>query len=225
MINTTIGNDWDEKLKDLFNDSKVTQTLEAVENEYKNNVCYPPEEDIFNAFKYTSYTDTRVVILGQDPYIKEGQAQGLSFSVPAGVQIPPSLLNIFKELQGELECYIPNNGCLIPWAKQGVFLLNSILTVREYESNSHKDIGWEYFTDKVIEILNQKENPICFMLWGAYARQKAQFIDQDKHLVLFAAHPSPLARGAFFGCNHFSKCNKFLKDEYGKQIDWQIKNI
>ena len=218
-----IGNDWDDLLIKEFKKDQMQQLLNRIE--YSTDVIFPPKEDIFNALKTTSYADTRVVILGQDPYIKEGQAHGYSFSVKPGVQVPPSLMNIFQELHDDIGCYIPNNGCLIPWAKQGVLLLNSILTVKEGQSRSFANMGWEKFTDHIIWLLNKKDTGIVFMLWGNYARSKASLIDPNSHLILQAAHPSPLAGGAFFGCKHFSKANNFLYEIYPSTIDWQIPNV
>lgn len=223
-----IGNDWDNLLYGILRDNQIQRILRLVElsNTPQHPVeIYPPKEDIFNALKYTSYADTRVVILGQDPYINPGQAHGFSFSVKPGMDIPPSLMNIFRELQNDVGCFIPNNGCLIPWAQQGVLLLNSILTVDRGKSRSHAGLGWEILTDYIISLLSQKEESIVFMLWGAHARKKAEFIDPSKHLILEAAHPSPLAGGAFFGCSHFSKANQFLYEIYPTTIDWQIPNI
>lgn len=223
-----INNDWDDLLLPIFRDRRIQRLLTLVElsntPQYPREI-YPPKEDIFNALKYTSYADTKVVILGQDPYINPGQAHGLSFSVRPGVEIPPSLMNIFKEIHDDMGCFIPNNGCLIPWAKQGVLLLNSVLTVDRGRSRSHAGMGWEYLTDYIIWLLNQKTESIVFILWGNYARKKSEFINPDTHLILTAAHPSPLAGGAFFGCCHFSKCNQFLYEIYPQTIDWQIPNI
>lgn len=223
-----IGNDWDGLLNGIFQDSRIQRLLTMVElsgtPQFPREI-YPAKEDIFNALKYTSYADTRVVILGQDPYINPGQAHGLAFSVKPGAPIPPSLMNIFKELHDELGCYIPNNGCLIPWAIQGVLLLNTILTVERGKSRSHAGMGWEVLTDYIIQLLNQKDESIIFMLWGNYARKKAELIDPAKHLILQAAHPSPLAGGAFFGCGHFITAADYLYEIYPTAIDWQIPNI
>ena len=166
-----------------------------------------------------------MIILGQDPYHGTGEAHGLSFSVNPGVKIPPSLYNIFKELQSDMGCYIPDNGYLVPWAKQGVLLLNSVLTVKRGRSNSHKGIGWEIFTDKIIELLNKKDRSLIFLLWGNYAKQKGSFINPNSHMILKAVHPSPLAGGGFFGCKHFSKVNEYLYEIDKTTIDWQIPNI
>lgn len=222
---SVIGNDWDELLKDEFNQEYFKVLMEFLDREYRNEMAFPPREDIYNALKLTSYQDTKVVIIGQDPYINSGQAHGLAFSIKPGANIPPSLMNIFKELHNDCGCYIPNNGCLIPWAKQGVLLLNSVLTVREGQSRSHANIGWERFTDKIVEILNNKDTSLIFMLWGSYAKAKGVLVDPAKHMVLKASHPSPLAGGRFFGCRHFSKANEYLYETSDKTIDWQIPNI
>lgn len=221
-----IGNDWDQILEEEFGKTYFSSLIDFVNEDYQRNEIYPPAEDVFNALKLTSFADTKVVIVGQDPYINPGQAHGLSFSVRPGIPIPPSLLNIFKELQDDCGCFIPDNGCLTPWANQGVLLLNSVLTVRRGQSNSHANMGWEQFTNAIISKLNQKERSIIFMLWGNYARKnKEQLIDHQMHLVLTAPHPSPLAGGKFFGCKHFSKANQYLYEISNDHIDWQIPNI
>ena len=183
--------------------------------------------DIFNALKFTSYSDCKIVILGQDPYHGEGQAHGLSFSVKPGIKTPPSLVNIYKELSSDIKgFYIPNNGYLTKWAKQGVLLLNASLTVVAGNANSHSKIGWQIFTDNIIKILNEREDPVVFLLWGNNAKKKEKYITNPKHLVLKAAHPSPLsAHNGFFGCRHFSKANEFLEKNGVKPVDWQIENI
>jgi uracil-DNA glycosylase len=224
MVN--LGNDWDEILKDEFNKDYYLNLRKFLINEYNTRQIFPVANDIFEALKHTSYKDTKVLILGQDPYHGENQAHGLAFSVKPGVSIPPSLLNIYKELKNELGCFIPNNGYLIPWADQGVLLLNTALTVRAHEANSHKGMGWEILTDKIIQVLNDRIDPVIFVLWGANARRKKEFIDTSKHFVLEAPHPSPLsASRGFFGCNHFLMINKILTDLNKKPIDWQIPNI
>lgn len=220
-----IGNDWDELLQDEYKKEYFKNLLSEVDKEYREYEIYPPRENIFDALKYTSYADTKVVIVGQDPYINPGQAHGLSFSVNPGANIPPSLINIFKELKDDVGCYIPNNGCLIPWAKQGVLLLNSILTVRRGISKSHKNIGWEKFTDAIMEILNKKDSSLIFMLWGNDAKRKGSIIDENSHMVLKSVHPSPLAGNAFLGCRHFSKANEYLYETTMTAIDWQIPDI
>ena len=221
-----LNNDWDELLKDEFKKEYYLNLREFLKKEYSTRVIYPNMYNIFEALKHTSFKDTKVLILGQDPYHGENQAHGLAFSVQKGVKIPPSLLNIYKELHDDLGCYIPNNGYLIPWSDQGVLLLNTALTVRAHEANSHKNIGWEIFTDDIIKLLNTREDPVIFVLWGANARRKKEFIDVSRHYVLEAPHPSPLsASRGFFGCKHFSKINKILKDLGKEPIDWQIPNI
>ena len=221
-----LGNDWDDILSDEFKKLYYLKLREFLKEEYSSKVIYPNMSNIFEALKRTSYKDTKVLILGQDPYHGENQAHGLAFSVQPNVSIPPSLLNIYKELQNDIGCFIPNNGYLIPWANQGVLLLNSVLTVRAHEANSHKGIGWEIFTDRVIELLNKREDPVIFVLWGANARKKTELIDSSRHYILEAPHPSPLsARRGFFGCKHFSKINEILKYLGKKPIDWQINNI
>lgn len=220
-----IGNDWDELLENEFKKEYFQRLMGFLDYAYDCKDILPPRKDIFNAFKTTSYADTRVVIVGQDPYIKPGQAHGYAFSVLPGNDIPPSLYNIFKELESNGGYYIPDNGCLLPWAEQGVLLLNSILTVEKGISNSHAKKGWEIFTDEVINILNKKDKSLVFMLWGNYAKKKGMIIDTNMHLVLKAAHPSPLAGGAFFGCNHFMLANEYLYETSPSTIDWQIPNI
>ena len=199
---------------------------EFVYKAYEEHTIFPDKKNIFAALKYTPYENVKVVILGQDPYHGLGEAHGMAFSVCPGIKIPPSLQNIYKELHEELGCYIPNNGYLMKWARQGVLLLNSVLTVQKDLPASHRGIGWEAFTDKIIEEVNKKEDPVVFMLWGNFAKSKASLITNPKHLVLTAAHPSPFsARYGFFGCNHFKKANEFLKENGKTPIDWQIENI
>lgn len=226
-MNTIIGNDWDDLLRDEMNQEYFKDLMTFLDIEYRRMYIYPPEENIFDALKYTSYKDTKVVIVGQDPYINPGEAHGLAFSVQPGAKIPPSLYNIFKELRDDVGCYIPNNGCLIPWAKQGVLLLNTALTVRAGSSGSHSNpsIGWPRFTDKILSLLNQKDQSLIFMLWGKHAKSKAPLIDPESHMILQAVHPSPLAGGGFFGCKHFSKANMYLYETTNYSIDWQIPNI
>lgn len=224
MVN--IGNDWDEILKGEFEKPYYLKLREFLKEEYKNNIIYPDMHDIFNALKYTPYKDTKVLILGQDPYHGENQAHGLAFSVKPGVKTPPSLLNMYKELNSEFECFIPNNGFLVPWTKQGVLLLNTALTVRAHEANSHKGKGWETFTDHIIETLNLREDPVIFVLWGNNARSKKKLIDTNKHYIIESAHPSPLsASRGFFGSKPFSKVNDILIKLGKEPIDWQIPNI
>ena len=225
-MSVQIGNDWDEILKDEWKKDYYIRLRKNLINEYKNYTIYPNMYDIFNALKKVSYEDTKVVILGQDPYHGVGQAHGFSFSVQEGIKTPPSLLNIYKELHDDLGLYIPNNGNLIKWANQGVLLLNSTLTVRAHQANSHKDIGWTILTDNIIKLLNQREKPLVFILWGKFAQSKEGLITNNRHLILKSAHPSPFAahRG-FFGSKPFSKTNKFLIKNNMSPIDWQIENL
>lgn len=221
-----LKNDWKNYLNDEFKKEYYLNLRERLKSDYKLKTVYPPMEDIFNALHYTSYKDTKVLILGQDPYHQKGQAHGLSFSVNKNIKIPPSLNNIYKELSKDIGAYIPNNGYLKKWAMQGVLLLNSTLTVIDSLPNSHKDIGWQIFTDKVIQVLNQKEEPVVFILWGNNAISKEVFITNKKHLVLKSVHPSPLsASRGFFGSKPFSKANDFLRKNNIEEIDWQIENI
>lgn len=223
---TITGTDWDEILKEEFDKDYYKKLREFLKNEYAAHLIHPDMYDIYNALKWTSYADTKVVILGQDPYHEVGQAHGLAFSVKKGVKIPPSLVNIYKELHDELGCYIPDNGYLEKWARQGVLLLNSLLTVRDGAANSHKNKGWELFTNSVIEALNNREDPVIFMLWGNNAKEKLEVITNPQHYVLTSVHPSPLsASRGFFGCGHFKKANELLKRMGKTEIDWQIENI
>lgn len=224
MVN--IGNDWDEILKDEFTKDYYKKLRAFLKSEYQNHVIHPDMYDIFNALKWTSYKDTKVLIMGQDPYHEVNQAHGLAFSVNKGVKIPPSLQNIYKELQNELGCYIPNNGYLEKWARQGVMLLNSSLTVRDGLANSHRNKGWEIFTDRVVECLNERQDPVIFLLWGNNAREKQRIIQNPNHIIMTAPHPSPLsASRGFFGCGHFKKANSLLEKMGKEPIDWQIENI
>lgn len=221
MVN--LGNDWDSILKEEFEKDYYLKLREFLKTEYRNHRVYPDMYDIFNALRYTSFSDAKVVILGQDPYHGAGQAHGLCFSVKKGIEPPPSLKNIYKELNSELGLNIPSHGELTKWAKQGVLLLNTVLTVREASPNSHKNCGWEIFTDAVIRHLNSREKPIVFLLWGANARAKTALITNPNHKIFTCAHPSPLsAYGGFFGCGHFAKTNEFLKSIGESPIDWQI---
>ncbi|MBO5879656.1 MAG: uracil-DNA glycosylase [Clostridia bacterium] len=214
-------NDWDELLADEFKKDYYLALREFLKNEYRTQKIYPPMNDIYNALKYTSRKETKVVILGQDPYHAFGQAHGLCFSVKSGVAFPPSLKNIFKELYDEYQIPTPNTGELTGWAKQGVLLLNTTLTVREGLPQSHKGQGWERLTDKIISHINEKSEPAVFMLWGGNARAKKSLITNHSHLILECAHPSPLsAYNGFFGCNHFKRANEFLNDNGIAQIDW-----
>ncbi|MDF3001343.1 MAG: ung [Bacillota bacterium] len=218
----TIGNEWDNVLKGEFEKEYYQELRKFLVSEYKSKTIFPSMYDIFNALKYTAYDDVKAVILGQDPYHEPNQAHGLCFSVKKGVPKPPSLVNIFKELERDLGVKTPNHGYLEDWAKQGVLLLNTVLTVRMGQANSHKGKGWEQFTDRVIELLNQRKKPMVFLLWGANAKSKAALITGKQHLILTAAHPSPLsAHNGFFGCRHFSKANAFLS-ETGEEIRWEI---
>ncbi|WP_294403454.1 uracil-DNA glycosylase [uncultured Clostridium sp.] len=221
-----LKNDWKNYLSDEFKKDYYKNLREFLIHEYNSKVIYPNMYDLFNALHFTSYADTKVVILGQDPYHGPNQAHGLSFSVNPGIRIPPSLVNIYKELHTDLNCYIPNNGYLKKWADQGVLLLNTVLTVRAGEANSHKNKGWEEFTTKVINVLNEKETPVVFILWGNNAISKETLITNPKHLIIKSVHPSPLsASRGFFGSKPFSKTNDFLISTNQKPIDWQIENI
>lgn len=220
-----LTNDWQHILNNEFKSDYYLNLRSFLINEYKSKTIYPNMNDIFNALNFTPYNDVKVVILGQDPYHGPNQAHGLSFSVNVGEKIPPSLLNIYKELNNDLNCYIPNNGYLKKWADQGVLLLNSVLTVKSHTPNSHKNMGWEIFTDKIISILNNKPTPIVFILWGNYAIKKSSLITNKMHLVITSTHPSPLsASRGFLGSKPFSKTNSFLQSTGQRPIDWQINN-
>jgi len=220
---TAIDNDWHEALKEEIAKPYYKELFKRVREEYHKGQVFPPEEDLFNAFHYTPLKDVKVVILGQDPYHNVGQAHGLCFSVKKGVPIPPSLLNIYKELHEDLSFAIPNHGNLEKWAKQGVLMLNTVLTVRVHEANSHKGMGWEIFTDAIMQKLNDQDRPIVFLLWGSPAQKKGSMLNNEKHLVLRSAHPSPLsAYKGFFGSKPFSQANTFLKKNKIDPIDWQI---
>ena len=221
MVN--LGNDWDDILADEWQKPYYLELRKFLKQEYSTQTVYPNMEDIFNALKLTSFKDTKVVIIGQDPYHGFGQAHGLCFSVKKGVVPPPSLKNIYKELKNDIGFEIPNHGELTSWAKQGVLLLNNVLTVREGLPNSHKGKGWEIFTDRVIGELNKKETPVVFLLWGANAQKKAEIITNPKHFKLMTVHPSPLsASRGFFGCRHFSKTNEILQKNRINPINWEI---
>lgn len=214
---------WADALKEEFRKPYYTDLYKFIKEEYSSHVIYPPSEDIFNALHLTDLRDIKVVILGQDPYHEPGQAHGLCFSVRPEVDIPPSLVNIYKELHDDLGCKIPDNGYLVHWAEQGVLLLNTLLTVRAHQAFSHRGKGWENFTDAIIRAVNKEDRPIVYMLWGSPAQKKAEMLDNPKHLILKAPHPSPLsAYRGFFGCRHFSKCNEFLEKNGIAPIDWQI---
>lgn len=221
-----INGDWLEALKDEFKKDYYKQLFEKVNEEYRTRLIFPPANDIFNAFHLTPLKDVKVVILGQDPYHGNNQAHGLCFSVKPEVEIPPSLVNIYKELHDDLGCTIPDHGYLVKWAKQGVLMLNTVLTVRAHQANSHRGIGWEEFTDAAIRVLNIQDRPIVFILWGRPAQMKKAMLNNPKHLILEAPHPSPLSsyRG-FFGSRPFSKTNQFLEANGVEPIDWQIDEL
>ena len=219
-------NDWGQYLKEEMAQPYYRQLRQFLIGEYSTKQVYPDMYSIFNALHYTSYADTKVLILGQDPYHEPGQAHGLSFSVQPNVPPPPSLVNIFKELETDLGCTVPNNGCLEPWARQGVLLLNTVLTVQAHRANSHRDKGWEIFTDKIISLLNQREKPVAFILWGSPARRKKAMITNPQHFIVESPHPSPLsAYRGFFGSRPLSKVNKFLESVGEEPINWQLPNI
>lgn len=222
-----IANDWLRSIKDEFKKPYYRELYQFVKEEYQKGVVYPPADDIFNAFHFTPLQEVKVLILGQDPYHNVNQAHGLSFSVlPEQKEIPPSLQNIYKELKDDIGCYIPDNGYLLKWAKQGVLMLNTVLTVRAHQANSHQGKGWELFTDAIIEAVNQQDRPIVYLLWGKPAQSKISMLTNPKHLILKAPHPSPLsAYRGFFGCKHFSQTNQFLMKHGLAPIDWQIENI
>ena len=218
-----LGGGWDEALAPLFQDENYKKIREFLKREYTHHVVYPDMYDIYNCFKLTPLPQVKAVILGQDPYHNEGQAHGLCFSVQEDVPMPPSLVNIFKELHDELGCTLPRSGDLSKWAKEGVLLLNTALTVRAHQANSHKDCGWTWFTDNVIRIVSERREHVVFILWGANARSKKPLIDASRHLVLECAHPSPLsAYNGFFGCGHFKKANAYLIAHGEAPIDWQL---
>jgi uracil-DNA glycosylase len=218
-----IGNDWDLVLAEEFEKDYFLKIKDFVEGEYESKTIYPPHDEIFNAFKLTPLSNVRVVILGQDPYHEPGQAHGLAFSTPEGRPIPRSLKNIFKEIKEEYGYPIPDSGCLESWAKQGVFLLNTVLTVEKGNANSHSKCGWQTFTDNVIKILDMQTQPIVFLLWGKQAEKKKELIKNQNHLVLVTSHPSPFsARRGFFGSNHFKLANEFLKENNKEEINWKL---
>ena len=221
-----ISGEWFRALKDEFGKEYYKKLFQIVKNEYQTQLIFPPADDVFNAFHFTPLDQVKVVILGQDPYHGEKQAHGLCFSVKPEVDIPPSLVNIYKELHDDLGCTIPSHGYLEKWARQGVLMLNTVLTVRAHQANSHRGIGWEEFTDAAIRVLNEQDRPIVFILWGRPAQMKKSMLTNPKHLVLEAPHPSPLSsyRG-FFGSKPFSKTNQFLVDRGLSPIDWQIEDV
>ncbi|RHR24383.1 uracil-DNA glycosylase [Clostridium sp. AF19-22AC] len=218
-----INGDWYEALKDEFKKDYYKNLFQTVNQEYHTRLIFPPANDIFNAFHLTPLKDVKVVILGQDPYHNNGQAHGLCFSVKKGVEVPPSLVNIYQELHDDLGSEIPNHGCLTKWAEQGVLMLNTVLTVRAHQANSHRGIGWEEFTDAAIKVLNAQDRPIVFILWGSPAQRKKVMLNNPKHLILQAPHPSPLsAYRGFFGSKPFSQTNRFLEENNVEPVDWQI---
>ncbi|MCI8334053.1 MAG: uracil-DNA glycosylase [Lachnospiraceae bacterium] len=221
-----IQNDWLEPLTPEFQKPYYAELFRFVKNEYAARKIFPPADDIFNAFHLTPLHAVKVVILGQDPYHNNGQAHGLCFSVKPDVDIPPSLVNIYQELHDDLGCYVPNNGYLTKWASQGVLMLNTVLTVRAHQANSHRGMGWEEFTDAAIRILDEQDRPMVFILWGSPAQKKEKMLHNPKHLILKAPHPSPLsAYRGFFGSKPFSRTNDFLKENGLEPIDWQIENV
>lgn len=221
-----ISNDWAKALSGEYKKEYYKKLFDFVGNEYATATIFPPSDDIFNAFHLTPLSNVKCVIIGQDPYHDVGQAHGLCFSVKPGIDTPPSLVNIYKELNSDLGLYIPNNGYLNKWANQGVLMLNAVLTVRAHQAASHQNKGWEEFTDAAIRAVNEQDRPIVFLLWGSFAQKKAAMLNNPKHLVLKAPHPSPLsAYRGFFGCKHFSKTNEFLEANGISPIDWQIENI
>ena len=219
-------NDWTPWLREEWQQPYFKQLAAFIHDEYETKNIYPPKVQVFSAFENCDYENIKVVILGQDPYHQRGQAHGMCFSVNPGVKIPPSLVNIFKELENEYGCFMPDNGYLMPWAKQGVFLLNTVLTVEDSRPRSHAGKGWEIFTDHAIARINEKEDHVVFMLWGKDARSKAGMINRSRHLVLEAPHPSPLsAYYGFFGCGHFASADRFLKEHGREPVNWQIPNL
>ncbi|RSK57551.1 uracil-DNA glycosylase [Bacillus canaveralius] len=221
-----LDNDWAELLEPEFNSPYYIKLSEFLKKEYQQKTVHPDQHDVFNALRFTPYQNVKVVLLGQDPYHGPNQAHGLSFSVKPGVAIPPSLKNMYKELHDDLSCPIANNGYLRKWADQGVLLLNAVLTVRDGEANSHRGKGWELFTDRIITLLSEREEPVIFLLWGRPAQEKQKLIDTDRHYIILSSHPSPLsARRGFFGSRPFSKVNQILRQMGEKEIDWKIDNI
>ena len=221
-----IQNDWLAPLTPEFKKPYYAELYKKIREEYSTRQIFPPSDEIFTAFELTPLSEVKVVIIGQDPYHGDGQAHGLCFSVKPNIETPPSLVNIYKELNSDLGCFIPNNGYLTKWAKQGVLMLNTVLTVRAHQANSHRGIGWEEFTDAAIRILNEQDRPIVYLLWGKPAQMKKSMLNNPKHLILEAPHPSPLsAYRGFFGCQHFSKTNEFLKEHGLEPVDWQIENL
>lgn len=225
-MKTHLPPSWQPLLAEELDKPYFQKLQEFLKEERSHHTVFPPEKDVFNALNYTPYDEVKVLLLGQDPYHDENQAHGLAFSVRPGVRPPPSLLNIFKELHDDLGCKIPNNGYLVPWAEQGVLLLNAVLTVRAHSPTSHKNKGWEKFTDAVIRKVNEKRDPVVFLLWGGYAQKKVQLVDTDRHVIIRSAHPSPLsARSGFFGSKPFSAVNEALRAAGKEEIDWQISDL
>jgi uracil-DNA glycosylase len=222
MTSSLFNNSWDDKLKEEFEKPYFQILNSFIKKERNEFIIYPKEDDVYNALKWTSFENLKVVIIGQDPYHGAHQAHGLSFSVNHGIKTPPSLKNIFKELHSDIGCKLPNHGNLTSWATQGVLLLNATLTVQSGKPGSHQNKGWETFTDTIIKLISDEKQNCVFLLWGNYAKNKHNLINTQKHLVLEAAHPSPLARGAFFGCKHFSKTNEYLKSHQLNPIDWNL---
>jgi len=222
MTSSLFNNSWDDKLKEEFEKPYFQILNSFIKKERNEFIIYPKEDDVYNALKWTSFENLKVVIIGQDPYHGAHQAHGLSFSVNNGIKTPPSLKNIFKELHSDIGCKLPNHGNLTSWATQGVLLLNTTLTVQSGKPGSHQNKGWETFTDTIIKLISDEKQNCVFLLWGNYAKNKHNLINAQKHLVLEAAHPSPLARGAFFGCKHFSKTNEYLKSHQLNPIDWNL---
>lgn len=218
-----VNNDWDFVLEDVFKSEKYKHLMSFLESEYVNHTVYPAKEDIYTALKLTSFNDVRVVIIGQDPYHEPNQAHGLAFSVLDGIKLPPSLKNIYKEIESDLGIKMSCSGNLSKWANQGVLLLNNVLSVRAHEANSHKGIGWEFVTDKIVEKLNERNERVIFVFWGNNAKSKHKLVTNPNHVILTAPHPSPLsAYHGFFGCGHFSKINRLLRESGSKELDWQI---
>jgi uracil-DNA glycosylase len=226
IVQINIPDDWHQHLQQEFNKPYFQALAKFVDQERQQDTVFPPEEDMFSALRLTPYNNVNVLLLGQDPYHDDNQAHGLCFSVRPGIKIPPSLINIFKELHDDVGCRIPNNGYLVPWAKQGILTLNAVLTVRAHKPNSHKNHGWEKFTDTIISVVNEKRDPVIFVLWGGYAQKKVNLIDTTRHTIIQSAHPSPLsARNGFFGSRPFSAINRALHAAGKPEIDWQIPDL
>lgn len=222
MKPTMLPKDWQQILQDEFDKEYFQNLQKYLEEERKAHTIFPPEEDVFNALKYTPYEKVKVFLLGQDPYHDDNQAHGLCFSVQPGIKPPPSLKNIYRELKSDLGCEIPEHGYLVKWAEQGILMLNAVLTVRAHKANSHKNQGWEQFTDAIISAVNEKTDPVVFLLWGGYAQKKIKLIDESKHIIIKSAHPSPLSVKKFYGSRPFSKVNEALEKVGKDPIDWQL---